>query len=269
MTNKFEASFTDEALHILFDPTKDESLTARFYDPLAGTYSEYMHNSNGALSETLYIYGRALEAAKSLNSVLSIGLGIAYCEILSFCYAYIVRNQSKLSLTSFEAHPILRQKFKYWIESKLKPEDPFFIHYEKTLELCIRELSTRDLGPELKKEELVSSRIETLKSEIKSMMLQALESQELELSGSLLSANQILKSFDVILFDAFSSQSSPDLWTEEFLNELLKRASHSHSVFSTYACTGALKRALKNQGFELHIQAGFKGKRESTLAIRI
>lgn len=71
-----------------------------------------------------------------------------------------------------------------------------------------------------------------------------------------------------IFYDAFSSQTSPELWTESFLKDFLLKASDFPCCFSTYAATGALKRSLKSSGFVPHILSGYGGKRQNTLAIR-
>jgi tRNA U34 5-methylaminomethyl-2-thiouridine-forming methyltransferase MnmC len=76
------------------------------------------------------------------------------------------------------------------------------------------------------------------------------------------------KRFNCIAFDAFSSKSTPELWTRDFLDHFLASACDDSCVLSTYACTGNLKRALIDAGFELRIREGYASKRDSTLAVR-
>jgi hypothetical protein len=71
--------------------TADGSLTACFGE------GETMHSLRGAFNETVYIYGTALDRARSAATrssqlsfsprTLSLGLGLGYVEILSAAYA--------------------------------------------------------------------------------------------------------------------------------------------------------------------------------------
>ncbi|MNL45541.1 bifunctional tRNA (mnm(5)s(2)U34)-methyltransferase/FAD-dependent cmnm(5)s(2)U34 oxidoreductase [compost metagenome] len=70
-----------------------------------------------------------------------------------------------------------------------------------------------------------------------------------------------------ILYDAFSSKTTPHLWEEEFLKSFFQCAA-ADAMVSTYACKATLKRALKDSGFEVIVREGFLGKRNSTLALR-
>ena len=73
--------------------------------------------------------------------------------------------------------------------------------------------------------------------------------------------------YDCVLYDAFSSKSTPELWSEDFLSSFLDGLGED-CVFTTYASTGALKRALKKIDFQIVPRKGFLGRRESTLAVR-
>lgn len=70
-----------------------------------------------------------------------------------------------------------------------------------------------------------------------------------------------------IIFDAYSNKTSQNLWEEDFLESFLQ-TSLSGSVFTTYASTGVLNRALKKTGFVKIPKPGFKFKRESTYAVK-
>ena len=57
--------------------------------------------------------------------------------------------------------------------------------------------------------------------------------------------------FDLILHDGFSPQKCPELWSEEFLNELIPRLK-SNGRFITYSCAAAIRASLKRSGLKLH-----------------
>ena len=74
--------------------------------------------------------------------------------------------------------------------------------------------------------------------------------------------------WNVICYDAFSQNTIQPLWQAEFLDSFIKKYESSDCVFTTYACTGVLKKVLTKNNFELIKKPGFSGKRESTLAYR-
>jgi hypothetical protein len=76
-------------------------------------------------------------------------------------------------------------------------------------------------------------------------------------------------SFHGICYDFYSSKQDPELWSEDFLKSFLKRFADSEiCFFSTYACTGVLKRALAQHNFTVIKKPGFCQKRDSTLAYK-
>ena len=82
-------------------------------------YTEKMHHSAGALSESIYIYYAALEAATQRQwpiRALSLGLGLGYNEILVAAHA-VKRNGSAV-LYSFEIEPALIKSFLDWVHNE-------------------------------------------------------------------------------------------------------------------------------------------------------
>ncbi|MBY0451839.1 MAG: hypothetical protein K2P92_02310, partial [Bdellovibrionaceae bacterium] len=75
-------------------------------------------------------------------------------------------------------------------------------------------------------------------------------------------------SLNLICFDAFSQQTSQELWSPDFLTRFLAESAHEDCVLTTYACTGHLKKALRDNGFEVIQRPAFRGYRDSTLALR-
>jgi S-adenosyl-L-methionine-dependent methyltransferase len=238
-----------------FEPTEDGSPTARILTEGADGPSEAMHSLRGAFSETVYIYGAALEKASQERfspRVLSMGLGLGYVELLATAIA--LRDSKAVEGESFEIVPELRDYFRAWLtEAGACPED-FKATYE---EIC------RRTSHEIFKDDGARS------SEIRQALAGAVTGGQWRLREELTGVTEFEKQFGTICFDAFSSKSTPDLWTEDFLRAFLQKTAASAAVLSTYACTGALKRALKSEGFEIHIRQGFSSKRDSTFAFRI
>ena len=229
----------------LFEATDDASFTMRFINPETGIASECMHSLRGAFSETNYIYGQAIRTTLELNfdpSFLSVGLGLGYCETL--LSALMLQAKKKFYIESFEQDQRLREHFASWLsEAQITPE--FQKVYDQTLN------SASELSG-------VSS----------ALVKTNLKNSPLHFRGLLTTDTEFEKQFSCVLFDAFSSKSTPDLWTQEFLESFFSKACANQCIFATYACTGVLKRALKNCGFELDIRPGFSSKRDSSFAIR-
>jgi tRNA U34 5-methylaminomethyl-2-thiouridine-forming methyltransferase MnmC len=72
---------------------------------------------------------------------------------------------------------------------------------------------------------------------------------------------------DIIYFDAFAPQIQPELWEVPLLQRLYA-ALKTGGVLTTYCAKGAVKRALKEVGFQLESLAGPIGKREMTRATK-
>ncbi len=68
-------------------------------------------------------------------------------------------------------------------------------------------------------------------------------------------------SYDVILFDAFSPEVQPELWTADVFARLYSSLKPG-GCLSTYSCKGQVKRAMKSAGFQLEKLPGPPGKRE-------
>ncbi|HVK61892.1 MAG TPA: MnmC family methyltransferase [Bdellovibrionales bacterium] len=232
-----------------FQETEDGSLTLRITQ--ADGASEAMHSLRGAFSETVYIYGTAMQTALDQGldlRVLSMGLGLGYVEILAAALWLKGGKPGRLQGESFEIVPELRDYFQAWLRSEACPTD-----FQKTYD---------DVLVRTAKETGVSADL------IQSALNAAVDKSDWKIREALEANTMFTEKFTVICFDAFSSKSTPDLWSEEFLNSFFLKACAPSCVLSTYACTGALKRALRNQEFTLTIREGFSSKRDSTFAVR-
>lgn len=222
---------------------------------------EPMHHLGGAYTETQYLYGDALryqlglleeQFSKCVENktnqkwkVLIIGLGLGYIEILSVLES--LKNKKKLHLVSYEIKQELVDYFLNWLKGS--SDHPV---YDKMMSFFQRDYS-----------DVISNT-----QVIKDHLLKMYEKGEWVIKGELNEGSLPGETFNAILFDAFSGKSTPDLWTEAFLISFLKKATESQSVFSTYACTGILKRSLMSVGYRVEKKAGFMGKRHSTFAIK-
>ncbi len=224
----------------LFEVTDDDSFTMRFIDPESSTVSECMHSLRGAFSETNYIYGYAIREVITRELAprfLSVGLGLGYCEIL--LSALLLRD---FQAESFEIDSRLRDHFASWVRNDDVP-----LEFQKVYDQTLKSSA-----------ELVGCSVANVKKYLSLVQLRE----------TLTDKTAFTEKFSCVLFDAFSSKSSPELWTEEFLVEFFKKACAPDCVFATYACTGVLKRALRASGFEVLVRPGFSSKRDSTFAVR-
>jgi hypothetical protein len=200
---------------------------------------ELMHHRGGALSETDKIYGEVITETlvKGGLHFISVGLGLGYNE-LCIARECVKHNIFDVQILSFESDSFLVRQFLNFINGN-KNE----VH-EKIFSLM----------------NLNQTHLEFLKK--------LYENKSFRIEGSLSKNTTPDCKAHCILYDAFSSKTSPELWQEEFLNYFLQNFCEPNCLFSTYACTGALKRALKNHEFEVVIREGFHGKRNSTLGRR-
>lgn len=221
--------------------------------------SEAMHSLRGAFSETVYIYGTALcEAARrgAPEPVLSMGLGLGYVELLASGVA--LATGRALQGESFEIVPELRDYFKAWLSGGECPQD-FVNAYDSIAQRTAEEVSKGLPG---------LAATDVTPTAVKHHLATAVANGAWKLREALEPATSFSAPFGCICFDAFSSKTTPDLWSEDFLISFLKKAAAPQAVLSTYACTGALKRALRAEGFTITIREGFSSKRDSTFATR-
>lgn len=195
--------------------------------------TESMHHSGGAASETQYIYGNPIRQAFAIDpkiNFLVVGLGLGYIEML------ISSNAVGRTITSYEIDSELRQNFLGWA----KGSDDFEIYDQVCRSLKLQPDAVRS----------------------------QIQKNHLKLCAELSLKTVFEQKSHVICFDAFSQKTSGTLWTEEFLDYFIVNACEQDCIFTTYACTGLLKRCLEKQGFHFEKRQGFVGKRDSTLALR-
>lgn len=288
--------------------TSSENLQSNSEDKNSNYALESMHHSGGALTETMYIYAplailtisqfylnhlkrphqqanRVLQFTEelllntlfrsgasdedkafftsvlkrenfnnkelSINHHLVVGLGLGYIECVIACVSILFEKQNfilnrpyKLSIESYEIVEELKTSLTNYLQDQSHFAKPY---YDKIFAQVLEFFSIDPRYLSEIKKKLNYSLI--LKSEMNMNSLNDLQT------------------YSSIYFDAFSKKTSPALWTPEFLERLFS-LSAKNSFFSTYACTGFLKRSLSAQGFAVKKRAGFKGKRDSTFALR-
>lgn len=228
--------------------TQDGSLSLK---SLQSLNQEIMHHSGGAWAETKYIYGRPLQKALEghfVNSIASVGLGLGYNELLS-AKSSIVTN-CKFQLYSFEKDLFLAESFRKFILNESLDSELREI-YDSVLKFVTEDIDTG----------LIKEKLKSMYHNSSWQIFGPLESSDLN-------SDQNFKKFNVVLYDAFSSKTSPELWSEEFLSAFLKDFTADDCILSTYACKGSLKKALKQNEFQFLERPGFMGKRNSTLGVR-
>lgn len=234
-----------------FDPQDFQVLITEDGTPtLKGATGEPMHSLRGALSETQYIYGPVVQEVISKSwppRFLSLGLGLGYVELVTLAMgAQQQLPWEKFYLHTFESEKYLRQCLQKFFEGA-PGSNPL---YAKVLSSVAEAFAMEPESLHRLGRRLLQTGVWVID--------QALESP-LEWSG---------EKFSGIFFDAFSSKSSPQLWTQEFLEDFLSTYAGSKCSLSTYAATGPLRRALAAQGFEVRRPPGFGGKRQCVRAVR-
>ncbi|MEN0057427.1 MAG: MnmC family methyltransferase [Bdellovibrio sp.] len=236
--------------------TGDQSPSLRILQPVEAhkERGESMHHSGGACAETLLIYGEPIREVlqrQKQPSFLIVGLGLGYIEMV-IARESLLAQKAVARITSYESVPELRHFFHAWL---FENRESLQTEVAKTYDLVAEHvLQGTSLNP-FEIREFLRGHFPELSS-----LQGALNSDLSPQRGS---------SAHCILYDAFSSKTSPHLWEEEFLCEFLRLyAEPAYCVLSTYACRGTLKRALAREGFAVKVREGFQGKRNSTLALR-
>ena len=243
-------SWTNETnkMSYLFYKTKDDSISVSLKSENYST--ELMHSVDGAFSETIYLYSDVLKYALN-NSIeivfLSLGLGIGYIEIL-VC-AYVLKNfpGKKFTLFSFEKEDDLRIFFQKFI-------------FEEEIPAVFQEAYTQILN-------LFCVHYEINYVELKNEIRNRIKNNEIIFYGEYNLQTNLEAPINGLFFDAFSINTSPELWTDDLIEKILNSCA-THAAFATYAARTQLKKLLVSHDFKLEKKKGYGGKKESTFAFR-
>jgi hypothetical protein len=210
-----------------------------------------MHHRASALSETLYVYGEAVAYALDLGmrKFASVGLGLGYVEWVVVASALAKGVWCGCTMRSFELDEALLEGF----EASLMAKEPKGSEVSKVHAEVLTAVSTH---------------FDISESRLRQALVEATWQGRSRRETALTSETAWEEKADCLLYDAFSAESQPSLWTIEFLERLIECAAAPQCIFASYASNGPLKRSLKSKGFYFHKRAGFGGKRECTLAER-
>jgi tRNA U34 5-methylaminomethyl-2-thiouridine-forming methyltransferase MnmC len=205
---------------------------------MSETFGDSYHSKFGAIQESQHVFIDAAlnyQTAKSKKklTVLEIGFGTGLNTLMTFREAE--RQNLKIHYLTIEKYP-------------LSIEQAETLNYAKKLGVepsLFKTLHNSNWGETLQLSEGFS-----------------FEKQEKDCQ------TMALKDFaDIIYFDAFAPQIQPELWEAPILQRLFA-ALKSGGVLTTYCAKGAVKRALKEVGFQLESLGGPLGKREMTRALK-
>lgn len=211
---------------------------------------ESMHHSGGAADETEIIYGRVIHrcfAEIQLPHFTSVGLGLGYVE-LTIAREALLKQNLEFTLESFEIVPELSSLLVAWLVGSALSPDILKV-YEEVLTFVI---GSSGVDPQ----------------QLKTLLARKVLLGQWVLRGDLAAEFADIKPAHVLIFDAFSAKTTPELWDEVFLEHFFKLAVAEDGMVSTYACRMSLKRALEKTGFHIQVREGFKSKRNSTLGVK-
>jgi len=88
-----------------------------------------------------------------------------------------------------------------------------------------------------------------------------------KIKGKLEDTSLSVENVDLVYFDVFSPDVQPELWTEKIFRKLFNSMKPG-GILVTYSAKGAIRRSLKNAGFQVEKLPGPPGKREITRAMK-
>ncbi|MCA3086552.1 MAG: hypothetical protein ING65_09600 [Rhodocyclaceae bacterium] len=222
--------------------------------------AQAMHSLQGALSETLHVYGPLADALvhrRVEQKAVVVGLGLGYIEAL-------------LAATSLQSD--FEPTFLLSYESELELQSAFLASLcddgscessPSSLVAIMTDVRRRVALAKGVDTEAMRSLLFRWHKERRLLLLGALDEETIRAPES----HSSLAEFGALFFDAYSEAASHELWTPTFLSELLSLAAPKAGV-ATYAARGPLTRALRAHGFTRTPRSGYGRKRECTLAFR-
>ena len=224
-------------------------------------HRQAMHSLQGALSETLHVYGPladALATGRVEQKAVVVGLGLGYVEALLAATSIQTKAEPHCVVSS-ESEPELQSAFVASLQDDGKSGsslDSLLVTVMNDVRLHVALAKGVDPGA-------MRSLLFRWYEERRLIFLGALHEDTLRAPANLAS----LSEFGALFFDAYSEAASKELWTPAFLSELLSYAAPKAGV-ATYAARGPLTRALRAHGFAREHRSGYGRKRECTLGFR-
>ncbi|MBC8146743.1 MAG: tRNA (5-methylaminomethyl-2-thiouridine)(34)-methyltransferase MnmD [Bacteroidetes bacterium] len=199
--------------------------------------NEHYHSTFGAINESQHVFvnsGFKALNAKDVIYILEVGFGTGLNALLTLIEAQ--NKKIEVHYIGIESNPVgkvILEKLNYPVQID-----------DENAENCFRKIHKAEWGTEVEiYPEFFLTKV--------NFELQEVEFEDTE--------------FDLIYFDAFAPDIQPELWTSEIFNKLYLQMAKGGCLV-TYSAKGAVKRALKEVGFEIEGLPGPKGKREITRA---
>jgi tRNA U34 5-methylaminomethyl-2-thiouridine-forming methyltransferase MnmC len=222
--------------NIAYYETGDGSLTLIDKDT-----NQTYHSKNGAVQESMHVFiERGLqfimqERERPLK-ILEVGFGTGLNALLTADSHYIV--------------PF----FYHALEPYLVPVEMIsrinYIHYLKQKHL---------------KDYFLTQYIREVEAEHDPLLL-FLGNCEVKVFNTTLESYATSERYDLVYYDAFSSQAQQELWDEPAITKIISLMNPG-AVFVTYSVTGKLKRILTAAGLKVEKLEGARGKREMLRAV--
>ena len=74
--------------------------------------------------------------------------------------------------------------------------------------------------------------------------------------------------FDIVFLDPFSPKKAPELWSKEFLKDIVSKMK-TKGVLTTYSCAGEIRRNLAELGLKVKDGPCVGRRAPSTIAVKI
>ena len=199
--------------------------------------NEHYHSINGAVQESMMVFvqnGFNFCKADPVH-ILEIGLGTGLNVLLTAVES--IKGKRKVIYNSIEKHPL--------------PADIInSLNYS---------VFSGEMGKEIfKKVHVTGWGFET--EILKDFILQKTMCD--------LISDPITGKYDLIYFDAFGPDKQPDIWTPEIFRKIAS-VTVQGGVFVTYSAKGSVRRNLKENGFNVTLLPGPRGKRHVTRAVKL
>ena len=210
--------------------TEDGSHTLRVAE-----IDECYHSTHGAVQESMHIFINAglkvflseERVSEDEVRVLEVGFGTGLNAYLTLLEAE--KSRKTIHYTTLELYP-------------LSADEALMLNYPETL--CgERELFEKIHRSPWDEDNVITSffTIHKIKADFVGYELQGL--------------------YDVIYFDAFSSEKQPEMWMEGGFRKIYENSGNG-AVITTYCAKGAVRRAMQSAGFVVERLPGPPGKRE-------
>lgn len=215
--------------------------------PLSVHFNDVYFNSDGAIAETYYVFVEAnklnqrfLAHTESVFTIGETGFGsglnflIIWQQFLAFRRLYPEYPLKKLQFFSIEKYPLLKTELHAIYKTLFNDHE--LVTFAKQIE---------DLWPR-QDYQFIDVNLTIFFSDISIF------------STKLASYNAHI---DAWLFDGFSPNKNPDMWSEELFLSIYQHTK-PNGTFATFTAAGQVRRNLINAGFQVEKHKGYGKKRE-------